>query len=150
MIKVAKQLPALGVDLLDVSSGGNHPDQRIDGFNIKDYQVKIADRIRNAVHADNLKLLIGAVGLVTEAEQATDIVEQAGTVAQLENGIYVEAEAAKEMTDAKDGKQPMADVILVARQFLREPEWVLKVAWKLCVDVWWPSQFMRVTTRLQF
>lgn len=103
-IKVAKQLPTLGIDLLDVSSGGNHPDQRIDGFNTKDYQVKIADRIRNVVHADNLKLLIGAVGLITEAEQARDIVEQAGTVAQLKNGIHKEAEAAKKMTDAKDGK----------------------------------------------
>ena len=146
-IKVAKQLPALGVDLLDVSSGGNHPKQRIDGVNTKGSHVKIANRIRNAVHADNLKLLIGVVGLITEAEQARDIVEQAGTVAQLENGIHEEAEAAKEMTDAKDGKQPMADVILVARQFLREPDWVLKVAWKLDVDVWWPSQFLRVSTR---
>jgi 2,4-dienoyl-CoA reductase-like NADH-dependent reductase (Old Yellow Enzyme family) len=144
-IKVAKQLPTLGVDLLDVSSGGNHPDQRIDGFNTKDYQVKIANRIRNAVHADNLKLLIGAVGMITEAEQARDIVEQAGPVVQLENGIHEEAEAAKEITDARGGKQPMADVILVARQFLRELEWVLKVAWKLGVDVWWPSQFMRVS-----
>ncbi|KAF2492466.1 NADH-dependent flavin oxidoreductase [Lophium mytilinum] len=144
-IKVAKQLPALGVDLLDVSSGGNHPAQRIDGTNTKDYQVKIADRIRNAVHSDNLKLLIGAVGLITDAEQARDIVEQAGTVAPLDSSIGEEAEAAKDTTDAKDGKQPMADVILVARQFLREPEWVLKVAWKLGVDVWWPSQFMRVS-----
>jgi 2,4-dienoyl-CoA reductase-like NADH-dependent reductase (Old Yellow Enzyme family) len=49
------------------------------------------------------------------------------------------------MTNAKDGKQPMADVILVARQFLREPEWVLKVAAELGVDVWWPSQFIRVS-----
>ena len=97
------------------------------------------------MHADNLKLLIGAVGMITEAEQARDIVEQAGTVAQLKNGIHEEAKAAKEMTDAKDSKQPMADVILVARQFLREPEWVLNVAWKLGVDVWWPSQFIRVT-----
>jgi 2,4-dienoyl-CoA reductase-like NADH-dependent reductase (Old Yellow Enzyme family) len=149
-IKVAKQLPALGVDLLDVSSGGNHPKQRIDGVNTKDSHVKIANRIRNAMPADNLKLLIGVVGLITEAEQARDIVEQAGTVAKLENGIHEEAEAAKGMTDAKDGKQPMADVVLVARQFLREPEWVLKVAWKLGVDVWWPSQFMRVVTPLQF
>ena len=23
------------------------------------------------------------------------------------------------------------------------PEWVLKVAWKLGVDVWWPNQFTR-------
>ncbi|CZR66768.1 probable NADH:flavin oxidoreductase/12-oxophytodienoate reductase [Phialocephala subalpina] len=147
-IKVAIQLPALGVDLLDVSSGGNHPGQRIDGVNTKDYHVKIAGRIRNAVHANNLKLLIGAVGMITEAEQARDIVEQANTVTQSENGIHEEAKAAKEMTDTKDGKHPMADIVLVARQFLREPEWVLKVAWKLGVDVWWPSQFMRVATQL--
>jgi len=48
----------------------------------------------------------------------------------------LEAKAAKEMTDAKDNKQPMADIILVARQFLREPEWVFRVAWKLGADVW--------------
>ena len=48
------------------------------------------------------------------------------------------------MTDAKGEKEPMADVVLVARQFMREPEWVLKVAWKLGVDVAWPSQFLRV------
>jgi 2,4-dienoyl-CoA reductase-like NADH-dependent reductase (Old Yellow Enzyme family) len=47
------------------------------------------------------------------------------------------------MTDANGGKQPMADVILVARQFLRGPDWVLKIAWKLGLDVWWSSQFMR-------
>jgi 2,4-dienoyl-CoA reductase-like NADH-dependent reductase (Old Yellow Enzyme family) len=138
------KLPALGVDLLDVSSGGNHPDQRIDGFNTKDYQVKIADCIRRAMHAENLKLLIGAVGLITAAEQARNIVEQASN----DNYIQEEAESAKEMTDTKDGKQPMADVVLVARQFLREPEWVLKVAWKLGVDVWLPSQFMRVAPQL--
>lgn len=134
-IEVAKQLPALGVDLLDVSSGGNHPSQRVDGFNSKGHQVGIAAQIRNAMLADNLKLLIGAVGMITEAEQARDIVQNAA--------IHEEAEAAKELADAKDGKQPSADVVLVARQFLREPEWVLKVAWQLGVDVWYPSQFMR-------
>jgi 2,4-dienoyl-CoA reductase-like NADH-dependent reductase (Old Yellow Enzyme family) len=145
-ITVAKQLPALGVDLLDVSSGGNHPQQRLDGVNTKGSHIKISDRIRKAIHADNLKLLIGAVGLITEAEHARDIVEQASPAAQLENGsVEEEAEAARAITDAKDGKRPMADVILVARQFLREPEWVLKVAWQLGVDVWWPSQFLRVS-----
>lgn len=147
-IEVAKQLPDLGVDLLDVSSGGNHPGQRVDGVNIKGYHVNIASQIRNAVHAENLRLLIGVVGMITEAEQAKDIVEEAGpdTVAQLENGIQEEAEAARELTDAKDGKQPQADVILVARQFLREPDWVFNVASQLGVDVWWPSQFMRLAS----
>lgn len=86
-IKVAKKLPALGVDLLDVSSGGSHPKQRIDGVNTKGSHVKIASPIRSAVHADNLKLLIGVVGGITEAEQARDIVEQGGIAAQHENGI---------------------------------------------------------------
>ncbi|KAE9365799.1 FMN-linked oxidoreductase [Stipitochalara longipes BDJ] len=149
-IEVAKQLPALGVDLLDISSGGNHPSQRVDGVNAKGFHVEIAGRIKNAVHAENSKLLIGVVGMITEAEQARDIVEQAGTVAQLENGIDEEAEAAKELTDAKDGKQSTADVVLVARQFLREPEWVLKVAWKLGVDVWWPSRTALDVIRYRF
>lgn len=136
-IKVARMLPGLGVDLLDVSSGGNHPQQRINMFNSKDYQTKIAARIRQTINDAGLKLFVGAVGLITEADQAKDIVEA-------DRSIGEEAAAAKDMTDAKGGKEPMADVILVARQFMREPEWVLRVAWKLGVDVSWPSQFLRV------
>ncbi|KAJ9605702.1 NADH-dependent flavin oxidoreductase [Cladophialophora chaetospira] len=139
-IKLTQLLPALGVDLLDVSSGGNHPEQRINMFASKDYQTKIANQIRQSLKAANLKLFIGAVGLITEAEQARDIVEDRGS----DKSIGEEANAAKEMTDAKDGKEPMADVILVARQFMREPEWVLKVGWKLGIDIAWPSQFLRV------
>jgi 2,4-dienoyl-CoA reductase-like NADH-dependent reductase (Old Yellow Enzyme family) len=126
-IRVAKQLPAYGVDLLDVSSGGNHPQQRIQMFNSKDYQIKIANRIRHETQTAGLKLLIGAVGLITEAEQARDIVGVDRTLGE-------EAAAAAQMTDAKHGQEPMADVILVARQFMREPEWVLRVAWKLGVE----------------
>ncbi|KAK5197748.1 NADH-dependent flavin oxidoreductase [Exophiala xenobiotica] len=138
-MRLARLLPALGIDLLDVSSGGNHPLQRINMFSSKDYQTKIADQIRQMAKTNNLKLLIGAVGLITEAEQARDIVEEGP-----DRSIGEEANAAKEMTDAKGGKEPMADVILVARQFMREPEWVLKVAWKLKIDIAWPSQFLRV------
>lgn len=147
-IKLAKLLPGLGVDLLDVSSGGNHPQQRINMFDSKDYQTKIAARIRAELKKENLELLIGAVGLITEAEQARDIVEEGGAAPQLNgNGnaeIEKEAQAAVKMTDAQSGNEPQADVILVARQFMREPEWVLRVAWKLGVDVAWPSQFLRV------
>lgn len=140
-IKVAKKLPELGVDLLDVSSGGNHPKQRIDMFNSKDYQTKIASRIRKEVHAENLELFIGAVGLITEAEQARDIVDQ---VIATEEQITNEAKTAEKMTDAIHGKEPMADVVLIARQFMREPEWVLRIANRLGVEVAWPSQFLRV------
>jgi len=144
-INVAKQFPALGVDLLDVSSGGNSPIQHIDGVNTKDCHVNIADHIKKCLHAESSKLLVGAAGLITEAEQARDIVDKAGIVDRVANGIQEEAHAAMELTDTSEGKQAKADVILVARQFLREPEWVLRVAWKLGVDVWWPSQFLRVS-----
>lgn len=151
-IRLSKVVADLGVDLLDVSSGGNHPEQRINMFNSKDYQIKIAARIRSEMKAAGKELLIGAVGLITEPEQARDILEVEKQ----------EAEVAKEMTEGKDA---MADVILVARQFskspathetcveilvtdsyhlVREPEWVLRVAWQLGVNIAWPSQFLRV------
>ena len=151
-LALCKDLPALGVDLLDVSSGGNHPGQRINMFASKDYQIRIAKRIRAEMRAADLKLLIGAVGLITEAEQARDIVDQANLHAPetprgvMEgDGVQEEARVAVEMTESGKGGEgePMADVILVARQFMREPEWVLRVAWGLGVDVAWPSQFLR-------
>jgi 2,4-dienoyl-CoA reductase-like NADH-dependent reductase (Old Yellow Enzyme family) len=142
-IRLAKIVSGLGVDLLDVSSGGNHPEQQINMFDSKDYQTRIAARIRREMKAKGKHLLIGAVGLITEAEQARDIVEEGknGPEAAADGndvGIKQEARAAVAMTE---GKEPMADAILVARQFMREPEWVLKVAWRLGVEVAWPSQF---------
>lgn len=91
-------------------------------------------------------MFIGAVGLITEAEQARNIVAEGGAAAQ-QNGdaeIASEARAAVGMTESRDGNEPQADVVLVARQFMREPEWVLKVAHQLGVDVAWPNQFLRV------
>jgi 2,4-dienoyl-CoA reductase-like NADH-dependent reductase (Old Yellow Enzyme family) len=122
-IAIAKIASDLGVDLLDVSSGGNHPQQKINMFDSKDYQTKIAAQIRQEIHAAGKPMLIGAVGLITEAEQARNIVE----LEEDDRSIGEEAEAAQNMTDASGGKVPMADCILVARQFMREPEWVLKV-----------------------
>ncbi|TKA30997.1 hypothetical protein B0A50_01965 [Salinomyces thailandicus] len=159
-IALAKVSSDMGVDLLDVSSGGNHPAQRINMFDSKDYQTRIAGRIREELRLAGKSLLIGAVGLITEAEQASGIVQQdrlgsgsnSSTVVatdeekhtQVQAGdLAEEAKVAAQMTDAK-GKQPMADAVLIARQFMREPEWVLKVAWRLGVDVAWPMQFNRV------
>ncbi|KAJ4296381.1 NADH-dependent flavin oxidoreductase [Kalmusia sp. IMI 367209] len=143
-IQLAKLLPGLGVDLLDVSSGGNNPLAKLPMHN--NYQVDIADRIRAAIKSSDQKLLIGAVGLITEAEQARDIVEEGGAVRQGNGDVEIaqEAQAAVQMTEKIDGTEPMADVVLVARQFMREPEWVLRVAHKLGVDIAWPSQFLRV------
>ena len=132
-LRLARMLPGLGVDLLDVSSGGNNEKQRIQPHS--NYQVGIAGRIRKAMKDEGLKLLLGAVGLITDAVQAKDIVEES---------LHEEAEAAKHMVEEHLEKEPMSDAIFVARQFMREPEWVLRVAWKLGVDVTWPSQFRRV------
>ncbi|KAM5344274.1 hypothetical protein ACJ41O_012811 [Fusarium nematophilum] len=146
-VRLAKELPDWGIDLLDVSSGGNHKDQKTGLFKQKDYQVSRAARIRREVKKANRKLLIGAVGLITEAESAKEIVQEGVNGSHMTNGkgtLKEEAQVAKEMTDGTGGSEPMADVILVARQFLREPEWVLRVAWQLGVDVAWPSQFLRV------
>lgn len=149
-VRLAQIVADMGVDLLDVSSGGNHPLQRINMFDSKDYQTKIASHIRKELKAANKSLLIGAVGLITEAEQAKNIVEipngaDSSYVTGEKDDIKEEAKAAMEMTEKKgNGDSPMADAILVARQFMREPEWVLKVAWRLGVDVAWPSQFDRV------
>jgi 2,4-dienoyl-CoA reductase-like NADH-dependent reductase (Old Yellow Enzyme family) len=119
--KLATLLPSLGVDLLDVSSGGNHSQQRIQMMSSKGYQTDIAGQLRQELRKADLKLLIGAVGLITEAEQARDIVQE-----------------------TPNSAESNADVIFVARQFLKEPEWVMKVAWKLGVEVGWPNQFWKV------
>ncbi|CAN9447723.1 unnamed protein product [Alternaria alternata] len=145
-IRLAKLLPGLGVDLLDVSSGGNHPEQRINMFDSKDYQIKIAAQIRAELKKENLGLFIGAVGLITEAQQARDIVEEGGAADAVADQVS-DTELAKEARAAvkvTEGKEPLADVVLVARQFMREPEWVLRVAWQLGLDVAWPNQFLRV------
>lgn len=60
-IELSKIVSDLGVDLLDVSSAGTHPDQRITAFDSKDYQIKIAGQIRSALKAANKHMFIGAV-----------------------------------------------------------------------------------------
>lgn len=69
--------------------------------------------------------------MITEAEAAKDVVENG----KKDDTIEIEDE---------QGATAKADFVLVARQFLREPEWVLRVANKLGVDVKWPSQYARV------
>ncbi|KAJ5831718.1 hypothetical protein N7474_000029 [Penicillium riverlandense] len=126
-IRLAKMLPEMGIDLLDVSSGGNHKDQRIQPHT--NYQIDLAGQLRKEIHAAGQKTLVGAVGFITEAENARRIVQGAD-----------EAQSTEEMLS---GEEPKADAVLMARQFLREPEWVLTAAKKLGVKVWLPWQFAR-------
>jgi 2,4-dienoyl-CoA reductase-like NADH-dependent reductase (Old Yellow Enzyme family) len=131
-IRLAKLLPRLGVDLLDVSSGGNNEKQAVTPYN--DYQVGIAGRIRAASHEAGIKnLLIGAVGMITEAE-AAKIIVQNGNEGPRDEQVEIENER---------GETTKADIVLIARQFLREPEWVYRVAYRLGVKLQWPVQYQR-------
>ncbi|MGW5273973.1 NADH:flavin oxidoreductase/NADH oxidase [Streptomyces sp. NPDC004044] len=66
-VRLAKKLQAHGVDLLDVSSGGNAPNARITTG--PGYQVPFAARVR-----EETSLPVAAVGLITEPQQAEKIV----------------------------------------------------------------------------
>lgn len=110
-VDLAKKLKALGVSLIDVSSGALVPHVKIPiGAN---YQVPFAETIRKEAN-----ILTGAVGLITEANQANDII----------------------MTDE-------ADLIFVAREFLREPYWGLKAAQAFDSDELWPHQYKYAVRR---
>lgn len=94
------------VDLVDVSTGGVAP-ARIELE--PGYQVPFAERIRAEA-----EIPTGAVGLITEPEQAEAIV--------------------------KEGR---ADVVLLARALLRDPHWALRAARELGAEVAWPPQYER-------
>jgi 2,4-dienoyl-CoA reductase-like NADH-dependent reductase (Old Yellow Enzyme family) len=66
-VVLSRHLKALGVDLIDVSSGGLVPKARIPVG--KGYQVPFARKIRSQVG-----ILTGAVGLITEPRQADEVV----------------------------------------------------------------------------
>lgn len=121
-IHLARVLPDLGVDLVDISSGGNHHDAQYDVFNGGDKHTAIALKVKQVLQAEGSKLLIGTVGLITEAKQARDLVQGGGRLTS----------------------NPGVDIISVGRQFLREPDWVLKIASELGVDVAWPVQLQRL------
>ena len=68
-VQLAQQMQALGVDLIDVSSGGLVPHVKIPLE--PGYQVPFAARIRREA-----QIATGAVGLITGAEQAAAIIAQ--------------------------------------------------------------------------
>jgi len=106
-IALSVAMEALGVDLIDVSSGGLAKSQPIKLG--PGYQMGFATAISQAVGC-----VVGTVGLITEAQQAEDA---------LQDGV--------------------GDVVLMGRQFLREPSYALRAARELGVDVHWPGQYER-------
>lgn len=106
-VELAKHLKASGVDLIDCSSGGAVPSAKVELG--PGYQVPFARAIR-----EQAKIATGAVGLITEAHQAEEIVASGA-----------------------------ADAVLLARELLRDPYWPLHAAKTLGDDVEWPSQYLR-------
>jgi 2,4-dienoyl-CoA reductase-like NADH-dependent reductase (Old Yellow Enzyme family) len=119
-IRLAKLLPGFGVDLVDVSSGGNCYEAEYNVFDGGEKHTAIASRVKTALLVAKSNLLVGTVGLITQAKQARDLVQGGPT-----GGAGV-------------------DIVSIGRQFLREPNWVLKAADELGVDIAWPLQLQRL------
>ena len=71
-MRLAGLLAAHGVDLLDVSSGGAHPAQKIHGGPA--YQAPFAERVKRA-HGDRLR--VATVGLITDGRTAQRVLDGA-------------------------------------------------------------------------
>ncbi|SFC33628.1 2,4-dienoyl-CoA reductase [Halobiforma haloterrestris] len=108
-VRLADDLAELGVDLVDVSSGGLHPEQDAPGG--PNFQVPLAEAVRQGSD-----VAVGAVGGITEPEQADALV-----------------------------RNDRADLVLVGREFLRDPYFGLRAAEDLETDApeEWPIQYRR-------
>jgi 2,4-dienoyl-CoA reductase-like NADH-dependent reductase (Old Yellow Enzyme family) len=69
-VRLADDLADLGVDLVDVSSGGIHPDQEFPSPG-PNYQVPLAERVRTGTDSD---VAVSAVGGITTGQQADALV----------------------------------------------------------------------------
>ena len=110
-VTLARKLKNAGVDLIDCSSGGLLPRAVVPAA--PGYQVPFAAAVR-----ERAGLLTGAVGLITEVQQANAIIT--------------------------GGK---ADIVLLARQMLRDPYWGLKAQQEILGDTRWPKQYERAKLR---
>lgn len=137
-IQLAHLLADLGVDLLDVSSGGNSAEQQIKIHPY--YQVSLAGQIRAALQSKGKSMLIGAVGMITNAEMARSIVQDGKLATNGTQNSTIEV-------SEEHGQTTQADLVLMARQYLREPEFVLRTAHHLGVEVKWPIQYHRAAWR---
>lgn len=106
-VRLARILKEKGVDLVDCSTGGLVPGVKIPL--VPGYQTPFAEKVRKEA-----AMPTGAVGLITTARQAEDILEQ--------------------------GK---ADLIVMARELLRDPYFPLHAARELGHDIAWPVQYAR-------
>lgn len=113
-VELARRLKALGVDLIDVSSGGTSANAEIPVG--PGYQTRFAESIRKASG-----IATGTVGMITEPAQAEHIL-----------------------------RTGQADLILLARELLRDPYWPLHADDDLGgKQATWPAQYQRATHRDQ-
>lgn len=105
-IELSKRLLSEGVDLVDCSTSGSSPLQKI--LVAPGHQVPFADHIKHQVPG----MLTGAVGIITTATQANDVLE-------------------------KD----QADLIFIGRELLRNPQFALSGATELGVFAQYPHQY---------
>ncbi|MEO8529246.1 MAG: NADH:flavin oxidoreductase/NADH oxidase [Pseudolysinimonas sp.] len=102
-----------GADLFDISTGG-----LVTGVTIPSgpgYQVPFAQYVRTEAG-----VLVNAVGRITDARQAADIVESG-----------------------------QADAVMIGREALRDPHFALRAATELGVDLdYWPPQYLRARAPL--
>ncbi|OON60328.1 oxidoreductase [Massilia sp. KIM] len=108
---LAQALKKRGCDFIHVSTGGLHPSQQIPLG--PGYQIEFAERIR---HETGLPTI--GVGLITEATQAENILQQG-----------------------------QADVIALARAMLYDPRWPWHAAAELGEQVFAPPQYWRSQPR---
>jgi NADH:flavin oxidoreductases, Old Yellow Enzyme family len=106
-VVLAKALKEIGVDVIDCSSGFVVPDAK--AAETPGFQVPLSARIKTEAG-----ILTSAVGMITEPEQAEEILE-------------------------KDE----ADIISLARELLRDPYWPHHAAKKLGAEGHWPKQYLR-------
>lgn len=106
-VELARQVRALGVDLMDCSSAGIVPGAKIPLG--PGYQTAFAERIRREAG-----IATGTVGLITEPIQADHII-----------------------------RTGQADLVLLARELLRDPYWPLRAARELGQPQSWPAQYLR-------
>lgn len=106
-VATASALASAGCDFIDVTSAGLDPRQKIEAG--PGYQVPFAARVKR--EAD---IHTWAVGMITEANQAEDIVARGD-----------------------------ADMVALARGMMRDPRWGWHAAEQLGVDTEWAPQYVR-------
>jgi 2,4-dienoyl-CoA reductase-like NADH-dependent reductase (Old Yellow Enzyme family) len=106
-VNLSRILKERGVDLVDTSTAANVAHVKIPVA--PGYQVPFAAQIRQST-----AMATGAVGLITEAQQAEDILQKG-----------------------------QADLIFLARQLLRDPYFPLHAAKELGDEIIWPKQYDR-------